>query len=196
MEVVVIVALVAAVFIVGSSARRDPPSPRRPSAHRPTIIRPAYPRRFRPPSRRPSPQTGPKLETTSLLRGPAWVIDGDTIVVEKIHVRLFGIDAPELEHPFGIKAKWEMVRLCKGQIVTVELLGSDHYDRPVGICRLPDGRDLSAEMVKIGMAIDWPKFSGGVYSQFEPDGIRKKLWRCDARQKGRMPAPAPRVPQP
>jgi micrococcal nuclease len=56
---------------------------------------------------------------------------------------------------------------------------------------LPDGRDLSAEMVKAGHAIDWRKFSGGKYRQLEPDGIRKKLWRCDARQKGRMPARLP-----
>jgi hypothetical protein len=43
-------------------------------------------------------------------------------------------------------------------------------------------------MVKQGMAIDWPKFSGGVYTALEPEGIRKRHWRAAARQKGNMRA--------
>ncbi|MGH1576216.1 thermonuclease family protein [Planktotalea sp.] len=31
--------------------------------------------------------------------GAAFVVDGDTIVIKKTQIRLFGIDAPELEHP-------------------------------------------------------------------------------------------------
>src|SRR5690606_318968 len=46
-------------------------------------------------------------------------------------------------------------------------------------------------IVGAGLAADWTKFSGGRYARFEPPDIRKKLWRCDARQKGRMP---PRLP--
>jgi hypothetical protein len=41
-------------------------------------------------------------------------------------------------------------------------------------------------MVKLGLAIDWPKFSGGKYQSIETPGLRKKLWLADARQKGRM----------
>ena len=41
-------------------------------------------------------------------------------------------------------------------------------------------------MVKLGMAINWPKYSGGAYASLERPGIRKKLWLADARQKGRM----------
>ena len=66
------------------------------------------------------------------------------------------------------------------------------YDRSAATCYLPDGRDLSAEMVKAGMAIDWAKYSGGKYRALEVEGIRKKLWRCDARQRGRMPPPGGR----
>lgn len=51
---------------------------------------------------------------------------------------------------------------------------------------MPDGRDLSGEMVKIGMAIDWPKFSGGIYRALETPDARKKLWLATARQQGRM----------
>ena len=101
-------------------------------------------------------------------------------------MRLFGVDAPELDHPYGKKAKWELVSLCKGQCIRAEVTAFDDHGRTVAKCVLPDGRDLSAEMVKLGMAIDWPKYSGGCYRTLEAPGVRKKLWLADARQKGRM----------
>ncbi|PCJ84912.1 MAG: hypothetical protein COA52_16890 [Hyphomicrobiales bacterium] len=122
----------------------------------------------------------------SVLRGSAYVIDGDTIVIRKTQIRLFGVDAPEIDHPFGQKAKWAMVSLCKGQTVRAEVTQQDTHGRTVARCYLQDGRDLSAEMVKLGLAIDWPKFSGGKYSSLEVPDARKKLWLADARQKGRM----------
>lgn len=125
------------------------------------------------------------------LRGNAWVIDGDTIDISGTRIRLAGIDAPELDHPYGRTAKWTLINLCKGQEVRAVFDGDLSHDRTVATCYLPDGRDLSAEMVKAGMAIDWPKFSRGKYSGLEPAGIRKKLWRCDARQNGRMPPSLP-----
>ncbi|WP_240789521.1 thermonuclease family protein [Pseudooceanicola onchidii] len=114
------------------------------------------------------------------------MIDGDTIIVKKQRIRLFGIDAPEMEHPWGKKSKWTLIGLCKGKEIRVEPQDQLSYDRIVAKCLLPDGTDLSAEMVRRGMAIDWPKFSGGVYLQFEPEGVRKRHWRADARQKGRQ----------
>lgn len=125
------------------------------------------------------------------VRGRAWVIDGDTIDISGTRIRLAGIDAPEMDHPYGRNAKWTLLNLCKGQEVRAVFDGDLSHDRTVATCYLPDGRDLSAEMVKAGMAIDWPKFSHGKYSGLEPPGIRKKLWRCDARQKGRMPPSLP-----
>jgi micrococcal nuclease len=125
------------------------------------------------------------------LRGRAWVIDGDTIDIAGTRIRLSGIDAPEMDHPYGKSAKWALVNQCKGQDVRAVFDGDLSHDRTVATCYLPDGRDLSAEMVKAGMAIDWPKFSRGKYSSLELPGIRKKLWRCDARQKGRFPPSLP-----
>lgn len=122
------------------------------------------------------------------LRGPCWVVDGDTIVIDKTHIRIGGIDAPELDHPFGQQAKWALVRLCKGQIVTARIKPEMSYDRLVAECFLSDGRDLGAEMVKAGMALDWPKFSGGKYTHLETEGARKKLWRAALRQRGMMGA--------
>jgi micrococcal nuclease len=125
------------------------------------------------------------------LRGRAWVIDGDTLDINGTRIRLAGIDAPEMDHPYGKTAKWALVNLCKGSEVRAVFDGDLSHDRTVATCYLPDGRDLSAEMVKAGMAVDWPKFSRGKYAGLEQPGIRKKLWRCDARQKGRLPPTMP-----
>ena len=119
-------------------------------------------------------------------RGKAYVVDGDTIIIQGVSIRLAGIDAPELDHPYGQRARSAMIRLCAGQPVTAQLVGHVSYERAVAICTLPDGRDLAAELVKEGLALDWPKFSGGRYRQFEPPGVRRKLWRADAKQKGRI----------
>jgi micrococcal nuclease len=119
------------------------------------------------------------------------VIDGDTIDIKGKRIRLAGIDAPELEDPYGKRAKSMLIQLCQGQRIRAVSEGGSSHDRTVATCYLPDGRDLSAEMVKAGLAIDWRKFSGGKYRHLEPDGIRKKLWRCDARQKGLMPPVLP-----
>jgi endonuclease YncB( thermonuclease family) len=125
------------------------------------------------------------------LVGHCWVIDGDTIEIAGTRIRLAGIDAPEMDQPYGRNAKWALVALCKGAQIRAVFSSDLSHDRTVATCYLPDGRDLSAEMVKLGMAIDWAKFSGGKYRHLEPPEIRKKLWRCDARQRGRMPPTMP-----
>lgn len=139
----------------------------------------AKPRPFDPATAKPQAQK----QTVS---GPAYIVDGDTITLRRIQVRLFGVDAPELNHPYGQIAKKALRQMCAGQTVNAEILEKDDHGRTVAICKLDDGRDLSAEMVKLGLAIDWPKFSNGVYHQFETADARKKLWLADARQKGRM----------
>ena len=147
-----------------------------------------------PPARAPKPAPPARFEEKSakhlsekrVLTGLAYVTDGDTLKIKHTQVRLFGIDAPELNHPYGQKAKWALHKLCKGQTIRAEISEVDHYGRTVARCFLADGRDLSAEMVKQGLAIDWRKFSGGVYRKFEPSDARKKLFLADARQKGRM----------
>jgi len=148
-------------------------------------------RRFAPPPTLVRQDTEIRLVEVLEIRGRAWVIDGDTIDINGTRIRLAGIDAPEMDHPYGKSAKWALANLCKGQEVRAVFEGDMSHDRTVATCYLPDGRDLSAELVQAGLAIDWPKFSGGKYRHLEPEGIRKKLWRCEARQRGRMPPSLP-----
>lgn len=125
------------------------------------------------------------LKPTTIV-GRAFIVDGDTLSIKGTQIRLFGIDAPELGHPFGQKAKWALVSLCKDQQVYATITDVDTYGRTVARCQLEDGRDISAEMVRMGMALDWSKYSNGAYAELEHRGIRKKLWLADARQKGRI----------
>lgn len=131
-------------------------------------------------------QSSHTVSPKRVIEGPAYVTDGDTITIQNTQIRLYGIDAPELNHPYSNTAKWAMVRLCKGHKIRAEVTEENDYGRTVAKCFLPDGRDLSAEMVEQGLALDWAKFSGGRYRHLEVAGVRKKLWLADARQKGRM----------
>ncbi len=124
---------------------------------------------------RPNHAPPPEIPTSRKLYGKAWVIDGDTIAIKRIKIRLAGIDAPELDQPWGQKSKWEMVKICKGKTIHVELTGETSYDRLVGTCYLPDGTDIGAELIKAGLALDGGHFSKGKYRDLEPEGIRKKL---------------------
>lgn len=126
------------------------------------------------------------------------MIDGDTIIVEKTKIRLAGIDAPELDQPYGKKAKWAMHALCKGQVITVDLSGETSHDRLVGTCYLPDGRDLAAELVKQGLALDWALFSNRKYRHLEPEGARKRILRTRhlAEMSAYQARSVPAVPQP
>ena len=121
------------------------------------------------------------------LRGHCYVVDGDTIVINNTNIRLAGIDAPEMDQPYGNTAKWALHKLCKGHVITAEFADHFSYERHVATCYLPDGRDLSSEMVAQGLALDWHRFSGGKYRHLEPEGVRRKLWRVEAKHQGRMP---------
>ena len=161
---------------------------RKPS--RPTLVaetpKPREGRPHVPPKRTGATSVRNRTPTVRTLTGKCHVIDGDTIVISGTKIRIAGIDAPELDHPWGKKSKFALIRLCKGNVVTAIVKDEASYDRIVAECLLPDGTDLAAELVKQGLALDWPKFLGGKYQSLEPDGIRKKLWRAAARQQGRL----------
>lgn len=122
------------------------------------------------------------LDQPELLLGRVEVVSGDTVSLGNRHVRLFGISAPDLEDPWGQTAKWALVSFSKSKTVHVELDQSRRFGRNVGRCYLPDGTDLSAAMVEAGLALDWSRYSGGLYRRFEPEGARQRLWRVHDRQ--------------
>lgn len=90
------------------------------------------------------------------------VHDGDTITVldqdnKKTHIRLQGIDAPELKQEFGANSQEYLSRMVLGKQVTIVWTKVDKYRRTVGTIML-DGRDINIEQVKAGMAWHFKKY--------------------------------------
>lgn len=91
------------------------------------------------------------------------VHDGDTVTVidrnnKKFHIRLQGIDAPELKQEFGSVSQQNLSRLVLGQQVTIYWSKVDKYRRTVGTIML-DGRDMNIEQVKAGLAWHFKKYA-------------------------------------
>jgi endonuclease YncB( thermonuclease family) len=172
--IVVGLGIVFAVLLLRNGGRSRTPPPQR-RVPQPSVIRPVV------------HATPAAAHRPTIVQGHCHVVDGDTITIRGMSIRLSGIDAPEMDHPYGRNAKWALVSLCKGQVIRAEIVGLDHYGRHVARCHMQDGRDIAAEMVRTGYAVDWPKYSGGRYRHLEVAGVRQRLWRCDARQKGRFP---------
>jgi len=84
------------------------------------------------------------------------VIDGDTIALDgdprEVIVRLWGVDAPEMDQTYGLDSKIACGLMCMGETVQVEVIDVDRYRRRVCKVILPGGRDLGTEMVRIGAA--------------------------------------------
>ena len=110
--------------------------------------------------------------------GGCWVIDGDTIHIGSNKIRFQGINAPELDEPYGKQAKWALHKLVKGQTIRAIPNGEKSYDRIVAKCFLEDGTDIAAEMVKMGLALDLPNYPDADYRHLETPASRKKLsWK-------------------
>jgi micrococcal nuclease len=118
--------------------------------------------------------TSAAAEPTILTGQVTHVRDGDTIEVGKIPIRLNGVSAPELKEPFGPKSKRFMRDLVLGKRVRCELNGKKTYDRLVGVCFL-GGRDIGLAIIKAGLALDCPRFSGGRYARNETPAARTAI---------------------
>ena len=94
---------------------------------------------------------------SATVSGQAKVIDGDTIDIDGVRIRLDGIDAPEATQTCGRRwiGSWscgeaaasELAKLVTAQPVTCESRGTDKYGRMLGSC-FAGGLDINAEMVK------------------------------------------------
>ena len=96
----------------------------------------------------------PKINPTSFepFSGYAHVIDGDTIKIRGMKIRLAGINAPELDRPYGVKSKYEMVNIVKGKKVYVVPDGTTSFDRIVATCYVDGDVDIGAELIRRGLS--------------------------------------------
>lgn len=93
------------------------------------------------------------------------VIDGDTFTLsgESRRIRVWGLDAPERNERGATAATNAMRGLVSGQTLRCLIRDIDRYGRYVGQCFLPDGRDITAEMIRMGVASEYCYFSGNYY---------------------------------
>ena len=124
------------------------------------------------------------------IAGVPRVVDGDTIVVGDVRVRLEGIDAPEAGQtcrqplggawPCGTEAKYALASLIGGREVKCEARGLDKYGRTLGACFL-DGQDINAWMVREGHAWAFTKYSTSyIEEEAEARTRRVGIWQGEA----------------
>ncbi len=83
------------------------------------------------------------------------VRDGDTIEVSGRPIRFAKLDCAEIGTPAGRQADRHMRALVSGKTLSCSLTGRKSYDRWIGSCHLPDGRDLASVMVTNGSCPWW-----------------------------------------
>lgn len=101
------------------------------------------------------------------IEGPVGhVRDGDTLEIGRHAVRLHGISAPERDTAGGSEARNALQRMVQGRVVSCTPTGDRTHDRWVGRCRIGE-RDLGEALVRLGVARDCPRWSGGRYARAE-----------------------------
>jgi len=112
------------------------------------------------------------------------VLDGDSIIVAhddvEEQVRLNGVDAPEKNQAYGRKAKDFTSHMVLGKAVTVKGYEVDRDGRIVGDVFIVDGTSLNHELVKVGLAWWFWKYSEDQTLrdlEMEARDAKRGLWR-------------------
>ena len=98
-----------------------------------------------------------------------YVVDGDTLREGMVSIRLWGIDAPEMDTQAGRDARRYLIELTRGDEITCEQKGTDGYGRRVAICMDSLGSDLACSLLEAGHAEEWFYFSNGYYRECRND---------------------------
>lgn len=123
----------------------------------------------------------PSAVSAQAVVGPATVVDGDSLTVGSVQVRLFGIDAPEGKQtctrsgeawPCGEASAGKLRSLVEDKIVQCQSKGLDASGRTVAICQA-GGLELNRAMVASGWATAFQSYS----SAYIADETRAKAAR-------------------
>lgn len=124
--------------------------------------------------------------------GPARVVDGDTIVIGAVRIRLEGIDAPESDQTCGVAdgkgSTWRcgdtattyLAKLVRNQDVRCQDLGLEKYGRTLGRCFV-GGLNLNSDLVRQGLAWAFVRYSSTyVADEAHARGLKIGIWQGEA----------------
>lgn len=110
------------------------------------------------------------------------VADGDTLTVRDgtrdVHVRLWGIDAPERSQPWSKRSREALVALASRRDVRVLERGKDDYGRTLARVRV-DGVDVAEAQLRDGWAWVFLRYTNDatlVALEAEARAARRGLW--------------------
>lgn len=141
------------------------------------------------------------LSRAEHLEGRAEAVDGDTLDIAGTHIRLSGIDAPELRQTCerdgrawrcGEAARAALEEALAGGTVSCRAEKRDKYRRPLALCTV-SGTDLSSLMVRQGLAV---AYLGNAYQSEEATAraARRGLWAGSFQRPADYRAEHPRGP--
>lgn len=116
------------------------------------------------------------------IQAKTYAKDGDSLVIDKLEIRLGGIDAPEYsqlchdekkEYKCGIKAHKFLKKIIKGRKVVCNKITIDIYKRQVSEC-FADSININKKMLESGWAVAY-KTNNNDYKIAEKSAKEKKL---------------------
>ncbi|WP_455482563.1 thermonuclease family protein [Bartonella sp. B35(2025)] len=133
------------------------------------------------------------------ITGNASIIDGDSIMISSVIIRLAGIDAPEIHqfcgtkttrYPCGLEAKKYLERLVENQPVTCYWYKKDKYNRILATCKTKKISNINATIVYNGWALSYYK-----YPKEEQEAKKKKkgIWQSSFQEPKKWRKAHPRI---
>src|SRR5262249_29312070 len=121
------------------------------------------------------------------ISGVPRILDGDTVAINGMRVRLEGIDAPETDQicldaghkrwTCGIESRDHLVSFIADQMIKCVSSGVDRYGRALATCWLGT-KNLNAAMVDEGWALAYVQYSKAYISNQERARTRQVgLWQ-------------------
>jgi endonuclease YncB( thermonuclease family) len=112
---------------------------------------------------------------------------------QTIHVRIAGIDAPELAHfgkpaqPYGQEALEWLTNYLAGRRVRAYVYRADQYQRVVATAYVWKGfirRDVGLQMIRAGLATVYEAKTGAEFGDGKEEKYKKAMWWAKTRRKG------------
>jgi endonuclease YncB( thermonuclease family) len=116
----------------------------------------------------------PERAPLAPVNGYARVIDGDSIEIAGVRIRLDGANGRAWS--CGMTAADALRRHLRGRELRCELSGRDQFRRMIAVCALADGSDVNAWLVRQGWALASGRSGNYRSEQNEAQAGRHGIW--------------------